>query len=253
MVTVPVAELPLTIEVGLTVTEVTCGERTSKSVESPTPPADAPITTAVLADTELVPIAKLTLSVPAGIVTLVGTCTTLELLSEIFTVNPAEGATPLRLTVAVADSPPRTELGESVTSASVAGVIERVAVFEVVPNLAVILADVLSATPYVENRKLVEDAPAGTVTVNGTTASLLEDVKFTVEPVLCAIPSRVTVPIETSPPTTAVGEIVIELSFAVLTVRLAVRDFPPAVAVSLTVWLLVTPAVPITNVVFATP
>jgi hypothetical protein len=147
MVTVPVAELPLITELGLNVTEVTCGERTCRSVESPTPSADAPITTASLAATELVPITKLALSAPPGTVTVAGRCTMLELLSEILTDNPAEGATPFRLTVAVVDSPPRTELGASVTSASVAGVIERVAFFEVVPNLAVILAEVFPDTP----------------------------------------------------------------------------------------------------------
>jgi len=99
------------------------------------------------------------------------------------------------------------------------------------------------ATPDVEKRKVAEDSPAGTTTEIGTDASLLEDFRFTANPAVGAIPSRVTAPTDMSPPTTDFGDSEREVSAASFTVSVAVRDVAPPCAVILAVSLLATPTV----------
>lgn len=101
---------------------------------------------------------------PAGTVTVAG-AVVLPLLEVRLTTVPAPGALPLRVTVPVADVPPITALGEIARLDSTAGLIVTVAVFAVVPWVAVIVAVVPAATAIVETVKVAVDAPAATVTV----------------------------------------------------------------------------------------
>ena len=69
-------------------------------------------------------------------------------------------------------------------------------------------------------------APAGMVTLAGTTALVLLDVKVTAEPPVGAGPLRVTVPVEDIPPTTEVGDTAMDVRDAALTVKTALTDAP---------------------------
>lgn len=149
----------------------------------------------------------------------------------------------MSVTVTVDDVPPTTALGESVKSPSSAGVIVKFAFLELEPNFPVIVAMLLVDTPVVENKKFAVVLPDGTTTLLGSVTTLLVDVNATVAPVGGAMPVSFTVPIDRSPPTTDVGERVIELRAAADTVRLVDFAVLLAEAVSFADWVLVTPMV----------
>jgi len=89
-------------------------------------------------------------------------------------------------------------------------------------------------------------APAGTVTVLGTLARLELLRNCTTTPPAGAGPLRVTVPVAVLPPQTEVGLIVSDWSVTLgagLTVRVAVRETPPAEAVIVTLVALETACV----------
>lgn len=191
-------------------------------------------------DTLLVVTVKVTLEAPAGIVTVKGTCA-MELLLHTNAVPPPDGAVPFRLNVPVEEFPPLTDVGFSVTDASVAAFTVNVLLLVVPLNVAEMLDDVDDDCPLVLIVKVVVRAPPGTVTVAGTVAAevlLLESV--TTRPADGATDPRVTVPVELFPPTTVLGLIVSDDRTGGLTVRVAVLATPNV-------------AVMVTLVVFATP
>lgn len=101
---------------------------------------------------------------------------------------------------------------------------------------AVIVAVMFFVTVVVVTVKVAEVAPAGTVTDAGTCAEVLLLAKVTTNPAGPALPVRVTVPVEESPPFTVVGLRVKLLKLAGVTVNVLVRvtlpDFAVIVAVA---------------------
>jgi hypothetical protein len=102
----------------------------------------------------------------------------------------------------------------------------RVAVFEDVPSVAVMVAPVLAVTLSVGILKLAEVAFAATVTLAGTVALEVLDTKFTTAPPGPAGPFSVTVPVDGAPPTTEVGTTLRPVKAA--DVIASVADFVPA-------------------------
>jgi len=99
-------------------------------------------------------------------------------------------------------------------------------------------------------------APAGTVTVLGTLARLELLRNCTTTPPAGAGPLRVTVPVAVLPPQTEVGLIVSDWSVTLgagLTVRVAVRETPPAEAVIVTLVALETARVETVKVALVVP
>lgn len=194
-------------------------------------PAEAVMVAGVEVRTVVVVTVKLAEVVPHATVT-VGGGTAFGLLDDRLTLNPPNGAGPVRVTVPEDQNPPGTDVGFSVSPLSVpGGVIARFAVTEFPPTVAVITAVVSVVTADVVIVKDAEVAPAGTTTVVGGTALELLDDRFTVVPPEGAGPFSVTVPTEGVPPNTELGVNVTLVGTGGLTVRLAVTEIPPKVAV----------------------
>jgi len=132
--------------------------------------------------------------------------------------------------VTVVPDPPTTVVGESVKFVNVAGVIVRLAVTVVLTSFAEIVAVTEVATADVVTLNVAEVAPAGIVTVAGGVALLLPDVSVTTSPPLGAGPLRVTVPVETFPPMTDVGDNVTLINVAGEIVKVAVFETVPKFA-----------------------
>ena len=161
--------------------------------------------------TALVLTVKVALVAPAATVTLEGTRATVVLLLERATCAPPAGAGPLRVTVPAEEFPPVTVVGfreseESVDGGGDAGVMVSEADLVAPLKVAEIVTAVDAATALVLTVKVALVAPAATVTVEGTLATvvlLLE--RATCAPPAGAGPVRVTVPVEEFPPVTLVG------------------------------------------------
>jgi hypothetical protein len=178
---------------------------------------------------------------PANTVTLAGT-TTLELLDERVTTDPPVGAGPSKLTVPVDVSPPITVDGSSETPANATvGVIVRVVLTDVVPDLAVMVADVEVVTLVVVTLNVAVDDPLGTVTLAGATALVLLDDKVTTMPPGPAGPERDMVPVEALPPRMELGDIATLTNAGGVIVKVAFADWPPEDAVMVTDALADTP------------
>ena len=80
-----------------------------------------------------------------------------------------------------------------------------VAVSDVVPRVAVIVAEVLADTLAVDTTNVALEAPPATCTVDGTVALELFDDRLTVKPPDGATLLRVTVPVTEAPPKTEFG------------------------------------------------
>ena len=122
------------------------------------------------------------------------------------TIAPAGGEFPSRVRVAVELAPPATAKGLRVTVERAAGVVEITTVFGTAARVAVIVEDLLAATPGVVTVKVAVVAPLATVTVAGTVAHVVSELaRATTKPVVAALPFRVTVPVTLLPPTTGLA------------------------------------------------
>ncbi len=165
----------------------------------------------VEAVTALVLTVKVALVAPAATVTLAGTLAAVVLLLESVTVAPPAGAAPLKVTVPVEEFPPVTLVGFSESEERVGGgggaaVTVSEADLLAPLNVAEMETVVDTATALVLTVNVALVAPAATVTLDGTLATvvlLLESV--TTAPPDGAAPLSVTVPVEEFPPGTLVG------------------------------------------------
>ena len=124
------------------------------------------IVTFVVAEAAVVVIVNVVEVVPAGTVTSPGTVT-FEALDDNMTAVPPLGAGPLMVTVPVLGLPPGTVVGEHASPRTSGGFTVKVVVTETNPIEAVIVAVAAFVTGTVVIEKVADEAPAGTVTLNG--------------------------------------------------------------------------------------
>jgi hypothetical protein len=155
-------------------------------------------------ETEAVVTVNVAEVLPAATVTVAGTVALVELEAR-DTAAPPVAAGPLRVTVPVEDVPPVTLLGLTATLESVGVLIVSVAVLLTPATVPVIVAVVTAETADVETVKVAVVAPAATVTVAGTVALVVLEVRLTTIPLAPAGPLRVTVPVDLAPPVSDVG------------------------------------------------
>jgi len=141
---------------------------------------------------------------PAATVAVAGTVAEVELEVRL-TVCPPVAAGPLRVIVPVEDDPPDTVAGLSDTVVTTGAVIDRLAVEEMAPTVAVIVAEAFAETADVVTVKVPVVAPAATVTEAGTVALVLFEARVTTVPPVGAAALSVTVPAEDVPPITVDG------------------------------------------------
>jgi len=241
-VTVPVENVPPTTDAGANVRPVSApGAETFRVAVTDVAPIFAVIVAVVDVVTGDVVTVNVAVVDPANTVTLAGT-TTLELLDERVTTDPPVGAGPSKLTVPVDVSPPITVDGSSETPANATvGVIVRVVLTDVVPDLAVMVADVEVVTLVVVTLNVAVDDPLGTVTLAGATALVLLDDKVTTMPPGPAGPERDMVPVEALPPRMELGDIATLTNAGGVIVKVAFADWPPEDAVMVTDALADTP------------
>src|SRR5206468_9498292 len=137
---------------------------------------------------------------PAGMVTLAGTdAAASELLNAICA--PPAGAAPVSVTVPVADPPPATVAGATVTLDNAAGVTDSEAVL-LTPKTAEITVEAAAATGCVVTENGADIAFPGTVTIGGTVAAaVFDELSATGTPPAGAFDVNVTVPLTVTPPT----------------------------------------------------
>jgi hypothetical protein len=159
-------------------------------------------------------------------VTEAGTVAAAVLLLDRLTTAPPGGAAPFNVTVPVEELPPTTEVGFSVSEVRADGVAVTVAAPLEPLYVAVIVEFCVVATPLVLTAKFALVAPAGTVTVPWTVATVvLLLLREITAPPEGAAPVSDTVPVDALPPTTEAGFSVTELTPGV-TRRLACCVLP---------------------------
>ena len=250
--TVPIALKPPTTAVGFTLTPV----RAEGLIVSPAVrlilPVVAFIEAVVAEPTGRVDTVKEAVVAPAATVTVAGTLA-LVVLDARVTASPPTGAWPFKVTVPVEGVPPITEVGLSVNPVMVGGTMVSVAETVVPPSVADSDALVVLATGEVVIVKVLDVAPAATVTVAGTTALELSDERLTVSPPIGAGPLNVTVPVEEVPPTTETGATVKPLGTGGVMLRTEFTVTPLAVAEMVAFVTTATAEVPIGNVAVVCP
>ena len=170
-------------------------------------------------------IVKVAVLLPAGTVTLEGSCAAV-LLSDSETTIPPLGALPVSVTVPMEELPPVTEVGLTLTELRATGLIVKV-VCTVFPLKVADSVDVtVLVTVLVVTVKLPVVEPAATDTLAGVCAAELLFVSATTTPPEGAGPFSVTVPIDDAPPVTDVGLIAIELIASGLIVTLPCTVVP---------------------------
>jgi len=194
----------------------------------------------------LLPFFVLTVNVadvaPDGILTVPGTVAAV-LLDESVIVSPLLGAGPLIFTVPADDAPPRTDDGFRTMLTTVGGVIVKVA-DALMPLLEAVIDTVVEdATPVVFTENVADDFPLGILTVAGTVAIALALFSFTEMPPAGAGPFKDTVPVELVPPATVGGLRLSELSAGGVTVSVPDAPTKPALEVTVTAVVLLTPNV----------
>lgn len=142
---------------------------------------------------------------PAEIVTDAGTVAmaVFELVSRI--VSPEGPAGPFSVTVPVDVDPPTTDVGLRLTELTLGVVTVSTVDALTLPEVAVMVTNVLVETAVVVIAKVVDVCPAGTITVVGTTVDGSLLVRLTTSPPTGAAFDKVTVPLDPDPPTTVVG------------------------------------------------
>jgi hypothetical protein len=125
----------------------------------------------------------------------------------------------------------------------------RLAVLDIVPSVAIILAVVARLTCFVVTVNVAVVCPAGTVTVAGTVAEVLLLARVITRPPVGAGPDMVTVPVELAlPPDTEVGFNVSDTRVAAVMVSVPLLLVPPNAAVIEAVVCAATPVVVTVNV-----
>jgi hypothetical protein len=114
---------------------------------------------------------KLAVVFPAATVTVDGVVAEGSLLLR-FTTTPPVGADELKVTVATEVEPPANVAGLSLRLVRVKALIARRALTEFAPDPAEMFADVAVATLAVVTVNVAFVAPAGTITVDGTVATV---------------------------------------------------------------------------------
>ena len=171
---------------------------------------------------------------PPATVTVAGTVAAVTLEARL-TTKPAAGAMPFNVIVAVEETPPATVVGERLIPVRIGGVTVKVAVKEVAPSFPVMVTEVDEATPVVLTVNVAEVAPASTVTVAGSVALTLLELRLMTAPPGPAGPLSVTLPVEDVPPRTEDGVTVMPARPAGLTVKVADLLVAPNVAEIVTV------------------
>jgi hypothetical protein len=204
IVTVPVEFNPPTTEAGFTMTDSKSGARTVNDPEWLAPFREAEILTTVFAPTADVATAKVPDFAPPGTV-IVAATEALEELDPRLMVSPLDGATLPRLTVPVAPVPPTTDAGFSTTELIDGAFTAKPHVRGVPLNLAEIVALLSAATAEVLTMKVLEIAPASTVTLAGTITKDESEVRGIGRPPAGALDPSVMVPVARELPTTVDG------------------------------------------------
>ena len=160
---------------------------------------------------------------------------------------------PLSDSVAVAEFPPTTELGDIVRLAKEAGSTVTAALTFAVRRVAVTVSVSETATPAVATPKVLVELPAGTVTDACTPKVVLLAPSEIVAPPAGADLAKVTVPVATFPPTIEAGAMPTETRSGDCTLRSADWLVPLNPAVRVTAAEVATGVVEMLNVALVAP
>jgi hypothetical protein len=206
-VIVAVEELPPTTSVGDSETAVRLAALTVRDAVKELAPWVAVSVAEVELDTGVVVIENVPEVAPAATVAVEGT-EAVALLDERLITNPPVGAGPLSVRVPVELDPPTTVVGEIENAFNAGGLTTRVALTEIPPSDAEIVADSAVDTAMVLIGKVAVFWPDITVTFAGTVTPVVSDDKLTTTPPVGAFALSVTVPVDGAPPKTEFGEMV---------------------------------------------
>jgi len=204
-VTVPVEEVPPVTEVGDRLTPLSVAEVIVSVAVSVVLPNVAEIVAVTALDTALVLVVKVAEELPAATVTEEGTIA-LEEFDDRLTIVPPVGAFPLSVTVPVAETPPKTVVGDTDSELSDGALTVSEAVIVTAAAVAEIVAVAFVATGIVATLNVAEVAPAATGTVEGTVTPVVSEESVTTVPAVGAGALSVIVPMAEAPPMTEVGE-----------------------------------------------
>jgi len=252
IVTVPTEEAGPTTDAGFRVKPVTTGAVTIRVAVLETPLRVAVIVGDSFTFGRKVVDVNVAVVAPAAMVTDAGGVVC-ELEAERLTTMPPVGAALLIVTVPVVLLPPRTVVGFNVKPVSTGALTAKVAVAVAEPVVAVIVSDLLADTATVVAVNVPVFCPAAIVIDAGTVAEASLDDSVTVIPPVGAMPVKVAVPVEETPPPTVAGLSATVVITGVLIVSVAVSGFPSLVAVIVAVALAVTAVVVTVKVAVVAP